>query len=209
MLTRRLHRIAGLLLVLPILAWAATGALFHLKPGWGPAYQQPTLQVLPLRQPTPLPELSETCLETRRLRTVLGEHLLLRSVDGWTQVDPTTLLERPHPTAEEFELLLKESLKDEGRYARITTYDELSATTEEGVTVSLNWNSMRLSQTGSDTRLINKLYEIHYLRWTGIELVDRVLAVAGLSLLVVLCLLGIKVAVLPSLEPRRTDDEVG
>src|SRR6185436_3171956 len=76
---RRLHRVAGLVLALPILAWAATGVLFHVKPGWGPAYAALELPLEPLEPGTalaPLPRAGAAgapWLESRRLRTVLGE----------------------------------------------------------------------------------------------------------------------------------------
>ena len=36
---RKLHRVLGLVLLAPFLLWTATGLLFLLKPGWGPAYE--------------------------------------------------------------------------------------------------------------------------------------------------------------------------
>jgi hypothetical protein len=36
--TRRTHRILGLVMLLPICAWAVTGFIFFVKPGYGAAY---------------------------------------------------------------------------------------------------------------------------------------------------------------------------
>ncbi len=36
--TRRFHRLLGLVLLLPILGWAATGLVFFTKPGYAQAY---------------------------------------------------------------------------------------------------------------------------------------------------------------------------
>ncbi len=72
---RRLHRVLGLALALPLFAWAATGLLFHLKPGWGPAYAALSLPFEPLEEGFAIPAGTDW-LEARRLRTALGEHLL-------------------------------------------------------------------------------------------------------------------------------------
>ena len=39
MKARTLHRFIGLILLLPFLAWAATGFVFFLKPGYAGAYE--------------------------------------------------------------------------------------------------------------------------------------------------------------------------
>ena len=96
-------------------------------------------------------------------------------------------------------------MKDDERSGPIVSVDGMSATTENGVRLELDWSSMQLSQSGRDTRFINKLYDIHYLRWTGVEMLDRVLAVAGLALLVALALLGLRLAFAPA--PRTEVSE--
>ena len=37
---RLLHKIIGVVLLLPLLGWAATGAIFFIKPGYAGAYEQ-------------------------------------------------------------------------------------------------------------------------------------------------------------------------
>ena len=49
---------------------------------------------------------------------------------------------------------------------------------------------MRLYQKGEDTAFINTMYKIHYLQWTGIKSVDKVLGIIGLVLVVILAMLG-------------------
>ena len=65
-----------------------------------------------------------------------------------------------------------------------------TATTDTGVKVSIDWNSMSLQQRGRDTDRIDLLYKIHYLEWTGVKIVDRVLGLTGLILVMVLTTLG-------------------
>ena len=82
---RTVHRLLGLLLLLPLLAWCVTGVLFHVKPGWSEAYAGLSLDLQPLQDlppVTPDPEWREV----RRLRTVLGDHLLVRTDAGWRYV---------------------------------------------------------------------------------------------------------------------------
>ena len=39
MVIRKLHRIAGIVMLLPLIGWAVTGAVFFLKPGYAGAYE--------------------------------------------------------------------------------------------------------------------------------------------------------------------------
>ena len=47
---RAVHRLAGLVLVVPLVLWIGTGLLFHVKPGWDEAYES-----LAAPPPGPLP----------------------------------------------------------------------------------------------------------------------------------------------------------
>jgi hypothetical protein len=66
--------------------------------------------------------------------------------------------------------------------------------TDTGVEVTLDWNRLSLQQHGADTDRIDRLYKIHYLQWTGQKSVDKILGLAGLTLLVVLSILGAQLA---------------
>ena len=59
-----------------------------------------------------------------------------------------------------------------------------------GVVVAIDWNRMSLQQTGTDTKWIDRLYRIHYLQWTGVKSIDRILGFAGITLVLVLTGLG-------------------
>jgi hypothetical protein len=50
---------------------------------------------------------------------------------------------------------------------------------------------MSLPQAGKDTRLIDWLYKIHYLQWTGIKWIDRIPGMMGIALIVGLSILGL------------------
>ena len=65
-----------------------------------------------------------------------------------------------------------------------------TVTTDTGVVVTVDWNRMSLQQTGKDTKRIDTLYRLHYLQWTGIKSIDRILGVTGITLVLVLTGLG-------------------
>src|SRR5262249_32042371 len=94
---RRLHRLLGLVLLLPILGWAPPGFVSFIKPGYKAAYSSLRVRALPLDTPLAIATPDPTWLEMRALHTVLGEHLLVRTEDGWSHLDPATLRPRALP----------------------------------------------------------------------------------------------------------------
>lgn len=190
MTARRLHRLAGLVLLLPMFGWAATGAVFFLKPGYDDAYSSLTVKTYPLEAPLAV-KAPPDWLEVRYLRTALGSHLLARTTEGWRQFEPSSLAPRPDPGEADVRALLKEAIAaNPSRYGTIETINGTSATTSTGATVTLDWNRLSLSQRGRDTDRIDLFYKVHYLQWTGIAAIDGVLGLTGLTLIVVLSLLG-------------------
>ena len=199
--TRRTHRILGLILLLPICGWALTGFVFFMKPGYGAAYGGLHVHEYPfegLSVPQPRPD----WLEIRIVRTFLGDHLLVRVESGPMQLDPTTSRPRELPDDAAIRQLIEDAIAPEraryGDIASVTrhTGDSPSASIETttGVKIDLDWTTLALQQSGRDTRRIDTLYRIHYLQWTGIRSVDRVLGVVGLALLIALAILGVRLA---------------
>ena len=199
--TRRVHRILGLLLLLPIVSWTITGFVFFIKPGYAAAYGELKPREYPLEALPPL-EPRSGWLEARIVRTILGTSLLVRSTDGWSHLDPGTLQPRPLPDADSLRrLVVDATASDPARYGEIASITRLageppSATTEttRGVHIDLDWSSLSMSQSGRDTRLIDGLYRAHYLQWTGVRSVDRVLGAFGLVCLFALAILGFRLA---------------
>jgi hypothetical protein len=197
MTARRLHRLAGLVLLLPMLGWATTGAIFFLKPGYDEAYSPLAVKTHPIGAPLTVNAPADW-LEVRYLRTALGPHLLARTTTGWRQLDPVTLAPRPAPGEADVRTLLTEAIADNpSRYGAITAIDGSTATTATGARLSLDWNRLSLSQRGLDTDRIDWFYKVHYLQWTGIAVVDGVLGLTGLALIVVLSLLGARLLLRP------------
>lgn len=198
-MSRRAHRILGLVLLLPILGWSATGFVFFLKPGYAAAYGPLQVATYPLDD-RPRPALPAGALEARWLRTILGEHLLVRMPSVALHLDPEG---KPSPLPDEAALrrLLGDAIRESReRYGEIASIERseaggtASARTTTGVALDLDWSTLAIRQSGRDTRRIDALYRIHYLQWTGIGALDRVLGVVGLASLVTLAALGLRLA---------------
>lgn len=197
MTVRRLHRLVGLVMLLPFAGWAVTGAIFFIKPGYGGAYEALAVKTYPLATAVTLPS-NPAWLEARYLKTVLGEHLLVRTSSGWEHLDPKTLEERPAPNEAELRALLADAFTaNPARYGHIARVDGLSASSDTGVQVTLSWTRLALAQRGPDTDRIDVLYKIHYLQWTGHPAVDKVLGAVGLVLILTLSGLGVWLIVRP------------
>jgi hypothetical protein len=190
MIARRLHRIIGIVLLLPFFAWALTGLIFFIKPGYAGAYESLAPKTYPIQ--TQLQITAEPAWqEFRYVRTILGDHLLVRTNSGWTQVDAASHQQRTQPTENEVRTLLTDAFSANPiRYGEISTVRGNVASTNTGVEVTLDWNRLSLQQKGTDTDRIDLLYRIHYLQWSGMKSVDRVVGIVGIVLVLILTSLG-------------------
>ncbi len=190
--SRKLHKITGLILVLPMLAWTITGLIFFIKPGYQGAYEQLSIKTYPLSASLVVIPKKEW-REVRLIHSILGEHLLVKLDNKTVHLDPVSLAVKAIPSEQELKTLLRDAFsRNSERYGDILRVNGLSAKTTTGVEVKLDWANLRLSQSGQDTQLINQLYKIHYLQWTGHKTVDQFLGVLGLILLISLTLLGVR-----------------
>ena len=190
MTARSLHRVAGIVMLLPLAGWAVTGAFFFLKPGYAGAYELLQIKTYPLPSTISF-ETDPSWTEARLVKTVLGDHLLARTSRGWLNLDPDSRQPWPEPTADEIGELLTDAFSaNPQRYGQVASIAGSNITTDTGVRVELDWGRLSLTQTGKDTDRIDTLYKIHYLQWTGINAVDKVLGGLGILLIVVLSLLG-------------------
>ena len=179
-------------MLLPFFGWAITGAIFFLKPGYGDAYDALAVKTYPIDASVAIPS-NPAWLEARYLKTVLGEHLLVRTAAGWQHLDARTLQERPAPDEPAMRQLLEDAFStNPARYGHVTSIEDNGATTDTGVRITMSWPRLALAQRGKDTDRIDAIYRIHYLQWTGIQNVDRVLGGVGLTLIVVLSILGLR-----------------
>jgi hypothetical protein len=189
---RALHRALGITMLLPLLAWAVTGAVFFIKPGYSGAYESLAVRTYPLTAPVSVPPAADW-REVRYLKTVLGDHLIARTESGWKQLDPVTLQGRPAPTDADIRTLVTDAFTENPeRYGRIATIEGTRITTDTGVRVTLDWNRLSLAQYGRDTARIDAIYKVHYLQWTGVESIDKVIGGLGLFLMVALSAFGVR-----------------
>jgi hypothetical protein len=190
MRARKLHRSIGIVLVLPFFGWAITGLIFFIKPGYPAAYETLSPRTYPLTGALPINP-DPAWLELRSLRTVLGDHLLVRTNSGWQHLNPTDKQPRTRPNESEVKLLLKDAFSvNPARYGNISRVSGDKVWTDTGVEVSIDWNRMSLQQRGKDTDWIDLLYRIHYLQWTGVKSLDKIVGFTGLVLVMVLTTLG-------------------
>jgi hypothetical protein len=190
MKVRTLHRTIGLILLLPFFGWAITGLVFFIKPGYAGAYESLNLKTYPLNGAPPISP-DSSWLESRYLRTVLGDHLLVRNISGWHHLNAADKQPRRLPSESELKSLLQEAFSaNHSRYGNISRVSGETAWTDTGVEVKLDWNRMSLEQKGKDTDRIDLLYRIHYLQWTGIKTVDRIVGFTGIALVMALTTLG-------------------
>ena len=191
---RKLHKAVGLILVLPLVAWALTALIFYVKPGYADAYSILMPKTYPLDVALTIPPRSGWH-EVRFLKTILGEHLLVRTDSGWQQLDPQSLGPLGSPGEHGLRELLSDAFAaNPKRYGHIVRVSNDTVWTDTGVEVILDWNTLTLQQRGKDTDRIDMLYRIHYLQWTGNRNVDRILGLAGILLLLTLAVLGVRIA---------------
>jgi hypothetical protein len=192
---RRWHRLLGLILFLPLLGWAASGSFFFLKPGYTAAYAP--LEVRRLGQAAPLALDSHgEWLEVRALRTVLGDHLLVRTADGWRHLRAGNLAPWPRPKPDTLRPLIADAIAtDAGRYGSVERVDGETFVTSTGARITLDWDTLSLNQRGRDTDRIDAIYRVHYLQWTGVKAIDRVLGVAGIAGVLALATLGLRLLI--------------
>lgn len=191
---RKTHRLTGILLLLPFVAWASTAIFFLVRPAYEQAYEQLRVRQLPGTQAlvlTPEPDWEEM----RFFRTVLGDHLIVRAEGRWQHLSADTLGPWPRPDATELTRLLEDAFaSNPARYGRVLSVGDNSVVTDTGVHITINWDTLSLSQTGRDTYWINKVYDIHYLRWTGYRPFDNVFGLFGLLLLMYMTYSGARMA---------------
>lgn len=191
------HRRVGLILTLPLLIWIVTGAVFLARPGYEAAYTDLAVKSYPLAERSG-PQPRADWHEVRRVRTVLGSHLLVRDDDGWRQLDPDSLAVRERPDAAALRRLVADAIAGQPRYGRIETVSGSTARTSTGVRIELDWPTLSLDQRGRDTRWISWAYDVHSVEWTGIRALDTALGVLVLVLLTTSTVIGIFLAVRPS-----------
>jgi hypothetical protein len=201
---RRRHKLTGLILLLPFIAWSATAVFFLVRPRYEQAYETLAVRQYPLIE-APRFSFAPGWEEVHYFQSQLGAHLLVKTQDGWQHLNPATLQPWPRPDDATVIRLLEDAFNaNPTRYGHVATLEGDVATTTTGVTVNIDWNTLSFTQQGRDTYWINKAYDIHYLEWTGITAVDKVLGLSGLALLIYMTWSGMQLSFGWHLPARRT-----
>jgi len=189
--TYKLHSYLGYLLILPVILWALTGALFLLKPGYENAYEQLQLTNYPLNSILPLsPEPQWQAIAINR--TLLGSHYRVKIDNKWQHINPFSNQELLEPDPQSMLNLLQDAVKhNPQRYGLVLNYKDGTAYTDTKVKLMFDWSQLSIRQQGADSRIFNAIYDIHYLRWTGHKIVDQWFGYVGLGLLVLMAITGI------------------
>jgi hypothetical protein len=186
---RHWHRWAGLVLLAPLAVWIATGAVFLVRPGYEVAYAELAVKRYALGD-APARESAGPWHEVRRLRTILGPHLLVRDGAGtWRQLDPATGAPRPRPDPGALRRLVADAIGEAPRYGRIARVEGNMVHTTTGVRITLDWPRLALEQRGRDTRWIAWAYDVHSMEWTGVAWLDK--ALGGVALLALAAVSGL------------------
>ncbi len=189
--SKKIHRLAGIIMLIPLFLWALTGVVFLIKPGYQTAFEKLPVKHYAIDKPmtiTPEPLWQEISIK----RSVLGYHLMVQQDGRWQQLDLETFEERPLPSTQSLERLVNDAISvNPERYGSIVTVEGDRVFTDTGVEISVDWPRLALQQTGTDTRVIRTLYKIHYLQWLGDSWLNKVLGVLGLVVLFVVTLFGL------------------
>ena len=187
---RKFHRITGILLCLPMLGWITTGCIFLIKPGYEGAYARLSTKLYPVTLPiaiTPKPD----WLSWKLVHTALGHHLLVEATEANMHLDPKNLQPVAFPNQEQLGQLINDATSiDPARYGKISSIIGNKIATSTNVTITIDWQTLSLSQSGNDTAWINRFYKIHYLQWTPYPTLNKLLGITGLTLLLLSLVFG-------------------
>lgn len=212
---RRVHRILGAVLVLPLLLWTATGLLFLVKPGWSGAYEPlSAIDDAPVELDglVPLADLEQgDVTRVDLVSTALGPVFRVELAGGETRLVEASSGRALSPlTPEAGERIAVAAAARAGareRYGAVTAVREetsaIAVDFEGGATVHVSRTDLALSQSGSDTAFIDALYRVHYLQWTGVGALDRTLELAAIAGTWGLAGLGLVLLRRPPGEPKR------
>lgn len=185
---RKIHRLLGLIMVVPLLAWASTGVIFLTKPGYEGAYERLPIKTYDI-DAEPDIRIRKGWEEIKLMRSIIGLHLLVKTKGIFQQYNLETLKPLAKPDEHQIERLVSDAIKiNPERYGVVDRIEGLKAYTNTGIEIQLDWDEMKLRQRGSDRAIIETLYKIHYLQWTKWEGVNLALGILGL-----ICLSGVTI----------------
>lgn len=215
-----MHRWVGLLLALPFVVWTVTGLLFHLKPGWAQAYEMLSIEddaaSLPLDAVPPPLAGRGAARKAELFVTAIGPLYRVTSVAAGSRtvelVDARTGAPVSPLGADAAQELATDAVRrspyrtEYGAVAGLEATDRTFAVRfVGGQVVRVDRRSGALAREGRDTSRIDRLYRLHYLKWTGVAVIDGGLSVVAIVAAWLLTALGLVLFVRKS--PRRRASE--
>lgn len=213
---RRFHRILGLVLVLPLLAWVATGVMFHVKHRYAEAYESlsvPTTDVDWTRATLSASEVLER--EAMQPPITLAVHpsgvlaWFGATANGPLAVDAGTGARIEPATVDTARAWLRGAIERSphaGRYGSEVGVREISARssrtgapdpafvfeTSGGKRVTVDRVTGEIRQTGDLNDFIDASYDVHYLKWTPWPEANVALVLVGMASVIALALTGLR-----------------
>ncbi len=177
-------------MIIPFVIWGISGLIFFIKPGYAKAFEQIRVKTYPIEREIIIPA-NLRGEEYKLLKTALGVHLLLTSGNKTVNYNAAVMKIFPVPSFDSLKILIDDALAfNKDRYGKVAKAENGKFITSTGVTVGLDWNSLSLFQSGSDTEIINLIYKLHYLQFTGKKTIDDIIGLVGISFILLLALFG-------------------
>ncbi|MCE9595621.1 MAG: PepSY domain-containing protein [Planctomycetes bacterium] len=216
---RRLHRLLGLVLVLPLVLWIATGLLFHVKHRYGEAYEKlsvpseravdwSTARIAPaevIARGLANPPLQLAIHPSGRLAYFGALENTPKAIDAATgePIEPAT-----DDIARGWIAAALSSSPNAARYGDEVGHEDATANsgstgtldpvfvlhTRGGKTVSLDRVTGAIRQTGDLNDFIDATYKAHYLQWTPWEPVNIALVLLSIPIVLLLAFTGLRMA---------------
>ncbi len=188
------HKFIGIVMFLPFLIWGFTALVFYIKPGYNKAYEQLKIKTYPIEKEIVIGK-NIGAGEVKILRTILGYHLLLKNDESTSHLNALTLTNYTEPSFDSLKLLIDDALSiDPERYGKVIKYESGYFLTNTGIRINFDWNTLSIYQYGKDTEIIDTIYKLHYLQFTGIKSIDEIIGAVGIFLILLLAILGLLMA---------------
>lgn len=222
-MNRRFHRLLGVLLALPLLAWMLTGLLFHVKYRYAEAYE--TLKVPDAGAPrwsaatvSPAQALEKLEWDGKSPVALIAHpagfaaYLFAAAGKAPAVLDATTgnrIAAADESAVRAWVMRALEASKNSERYGEIANVSEgtrISAHTglahpafvfnfSRAKVVTVDRLTGEMSQTGTLNEWIDFTYRIHYLQWTPWQTANIALVLLAMPLVIGLAFSGVRMFV--------------
>ena len=211
-----LHRLAGLVLALPVVLWMGTGVLFHVKHRYAEAYEAlkvPAPQADWARATVPPSQAGGAVLALFTHPSGVPAYLVARGDDARV-VDAATGEELPPADTRTTRAWMEAAVKASAHAHRYGSAEQTSEDVQEhstlagrplpahryafrsgGKVVTVSRLTGEVTQTGALNTFIDTTYKVHYLQWTPWAPVNLTLLAVAVPLMLFLAFTGLRLAI--------------